>query len=220
MKIKKKLSKKILIPTISSLILGLSLGTTSAYSEGDLKKAELKNSEIVTEIAFANSELESKKTELSNLELKANDLEQQKEIIDTKIAEAQAKAQAEAEAQAKAQAEAEAQAKAQAEAEAQAKAQAEAEAQAKAQAEAEAQAKAQAQNNQSSPNKNNTGGSNGSGGGGSSGIQANESRVWKTATGKKYHRTNNCGNTNSSNAILITLQEAKNLGLTPCQKCY
>ena len=210
MKIKKKLSKKILIPTISSLILGLSLGTTSAYSEGDLKKAELKNSEIVTEIAFANSELESKKTELSNLELKANDLEQQKEIIDTKIAEAQAKAQAEAEAQAKAQAEAEAQAKAQAEAEAQAKAQ----------AEAEAQAKAQAQNNQSSPNKNNTGGSNGSGGGGSSGIQANESRVWKTATGKKYHRTNNCGNTNSSNAILITLQEAKNLGLTPCQKCY
>lgn len=190
MKIKKKLSKKILIPTISSLILGLSLGTTSAYSEGDLKKAELKNSEIVTEIAFANSELESKKTELSNLELKANDLEQQKEIIDTKIAEAQAKAQAEAEAQAKAQ------------------------------AEAEAQAKAQAQNNQSSPNKNNTGGSNGSGGGGSSGIQANESRVWKTATGKKYHRTNNCGNTNSSNAILITLQEAKNLGLTPCQKCY
>lgn len=200
MKIKKKLSKKILIPTISSLILGLSLGTTSAYSEGDLKKAELKNSEIVTEIAFANSELESKKTELSNLELKANDLEQQKEIIDTKIAEAQAKAQAEAEAQAKAQAEAEAQAKAQ--------------------AEAEAQAKAQAQNNQSSPNKNNTGGSNGSGGGGSSGIQANESRVWKTATGKKYHRTNNCGNTNSSNAILITLQEAKNLGLTPCQKCY
>lgn len=69
-----------------------------------MKKAELKNSEIVTEIAFANSELESKRTELSNLELKANDLEQQKEIIDTKIAEAQAKAQVEAEAQAKAQA--------------------------------------------------------------------------------------------------------------------
>ena len=204
MKIKKKLSKKILIPTISSLILGLSLGTTSAYSEDDLKKAELKNSEIVTEIAFANSELESKRSELSNLELKANDLEQQKEIIDTKIKEA----------------EAEAQAKAQAEAEAQAKAQAEAEAQAKAQAEAEAQAKAQAKNNQSSPNTNNTGGSNGSGGGGSSGVQTNESRVWKTATGKKYHKTNKCGNTNSSNAISITLQEAKDLGLTPCQKCY
>ncbi len=184
MKIKKKLSKKILIPTISSLILGLSLGTTSAYSEDDLKKAELKNSEIVTEIAFANSELESKRSELSNLELKANDLEQQKEIIDTKIKEA------------------------------------EAEAQAKAQAEAEAQAKAQAKNNQSSPNTNNTGGSNGSGGGGSSGVQTNESRVWKTATGKKYHKTNKCGNTNSSNAISITLQEAKDLGLTPCQKCY
>ena len=174
MKIKKKLSKKILIPTISSLILGLSLGTTSAYSEDDLKKAELKNSEIVTEIAFANSELESKRSELSNLELKANDLEQQKEIIDTKIKEA----------------------------------------------EAEAQAKAQAKNNQSSPNTNNTGGSNGSGGGGSSGVQTNESRVWKTATGKKYHKTNKCGNTNSSNAISITLQEAKDLGLTPCQKCY
>ncbi|WNO24168.1 hypothetical protein Scuro_07 [Acinetobacter phage Scuro] len=62
-----------------------------------------------------------------------------------KVADAAAKAQAEADAAAKAQAEADAAAKAQAEADAAAKAQAEADAAAKAQAEADAAAKAQAE---------------------------------------------------------------------------
>ena len=43
--------------------------------------------------------------------------------------------------------------------------------------------------------------------------------VWITETGKKYHRTNNCGNTNSANARQITLEKAKT-NYELCKKCY
>lgn len=43
--------------------------------------------------------------------------------------------------------------------------------------------------------------------------------VWITATGKKYHRINNCGNTNPANARQITLEEAQK-NYEPCKKCY
>lgn len=43
--------------------------------------------------------------------------------------------------------------------------------------------------------------------------------VWITATGKKYHRTNDCGNTNPANARQITLEEAQR-NYEPCKKCY
>lgn len=43
--------------------------------------------------------------------------------------------------------------------------------------------------------------------------------VWITATGKKYHRTNDCGNTNPANARQITLEEAQK-NYEPCKKCY
>lgn len=44
--------------------------------------------------------------------------------------------------------------------------------------------------------------------------------VWKTATGSKYHRRNNCGNTNPSKATQITISEAQSFGLSPCKKCF
>ena len=44
--------------------------------------------------------------------------------------------------------------------------------------------------------------------------------VWITATGKKYHATNNCGNTNSSTARKVTREEAENRGLDACKICY
>jgi Bacterial surface proteins containing Ig-like domains len=44
--------------------------------------------------------------------------------------------------------------------------------------------------------------------------------VWKSATGKKYHKINNCGTMNPNKATKITLGEAKKLGLGPCSKCF
>lgn len=44
--------------------------------------------------------------------------------------------------------------------------------------------------------------------------------VYITATGKKYHRKNKCGNTNPSRTSYIPLSEAKSLGYSPCSNCY
>lgn len=44
--------------------------------------------------------------------------------------------------------------------------------------------------------------------------------VYITATGKKYHRKNKCGNTNPSRTSYIPLSEAESMGYSPCSKCY
>lgn len=43
--------------------------------------------------------------------------------------------------------------------------------------------------------------------------------VWLSATGKKYHRINNCGNMNPNTARKVTLEEAQKLGKTACSNC-
>lgn len=47
-----------------------------------------------------------------------------------------------------------------------------------------------------------------------------EGMVWVTETGKRYHNTNNCGNTNSSAAYQISLSEAQQKNMQPCKNCY
>lgn len=44
--------------------------------------------------------------------------------------------------------------------------------------------------------------------------------VYITATGKKYHSINNCGNTNPNNTRYVTIEYAKQRGLGACSKCY
>lgn len=45
--------------------------------------------------------------------------------------------------------------------------------------------------------------------------------VWKSKTGKKFHKQNNCGNMDSSAATLMTVEEAvRKHGLEACDKCY
>lgn len=77
-------------------------------------------------------------------------------------------------------------------------------------AQAEAQRIAQEQAQQAQLNKNQT----------VENVPENGEMVWKTATGSKYHRTNHCGNTNPNNATQITKEQAQNMGLEPCKKCY
>lgn len=45
-------------------------------------------------------------------------------------------------------------------------------------------------------------------------------QVWLSATGSKYHSINNCGKMNPNKARLVTLEEAINLGMEKCDKCY
>ena len=44
--------------------------------------------------------------------------------------------------------------------------------------------------------------------------------VYITATGKKYHSINNCGNTTPNNTRYVSLSYAQQLGLGACSKCY
>lgn len=44
--------------------------------------------------------------------------------------------------------------------------------------------------------------------------------VWLSATGNKYHRINNCGNMNPDKAVLVSLQDAIQRGITPCSNCF
>lgn len=44
--------------------------------------------------------------------------------------------------------------------------------------------------------------------------------VYITATVKKYHRKNKCGNTNPARTSYIPLSEAESMGYSPCSKCY
>ena len=44
--------------------------------------------------------------------------------------------------------------------------------------------------------------------------------VWASETGKKFHNKNDCGNMNPEKARKITVDEAKQEGLTACKKCY
>ncbi len=44
--------------------------------------------------------------------------------------------------------------------------------------------------------------------------------VWKSATGEKYHSINHCGNMNPDKATQITEEQAVNLGLDKCSRCW
>ena len=44
--------------------------------------------------------------------------------------------------------------------------------------------------------------------------------VWLSATGKKYHSIDHCGNMNPKNAIRVTLEEAQRRGKTKCSNCW
>lgn len=48
--------------------------------------------------------------------------------------------------------------------------------------------------------------------------QTNETTVYVSGNGKKYHRNPNCSNMSSPKAI--TLSQAESSGYTPCKKCY
>ena len=52
----------------------------------------------------------------------------------------------------------------------------------------------------------------------SSGSLDASSLVWRTASGKKFHRTSTCSN--MRHPWQVTVQEARSAGLTPCSKCY
>lgn len=186
------LQKKKLITTVFlGVFLGTGFGMAGTVSKKEFNVHNEHKNLLVTQIEEKENYLESSNNELSQLSEQENQLKEKKE----EILEQQRIAKEEAERKAK---------------EEEAKAKAEAERLAQEEANRIAQenvAQATASNNSSI----------------SSEVSATEpigQMVYKTATGKKYHSHNSCGNTNPNTTSYITLESAKSLGLTPCSKCY
>ncbi|WP_346878305.1 hypothetical protein [Clostridium sp. UBA7791] len=183
--------KKVLILAIISIFIGSGLGIVGSISKYEFSKINEKNEVILAKINAQEKVLEESKVYLNTLASKETELKNKKE----EILKVEKEAKAEKERLEKA------------EAERIAKAKAEQEKIDKVEDEKVASA------NTASQNSGNNGNS-----------VANQEpigvMVWRTATGKKYHKINNCGNTNPNNATYITRESAESQGLTPCSKCY
>jgi peptidoglycan hydrolase CwlO-like protein len=195
--------KKVIVVAIISIFVGSGLGIMGSISEDEFSKIDEKNEVVLAKISEQEKVLEESSVYLNTLSTKETELKDKKE----EILKAEREAKAEEERLAKEEAERIAKAEAEAKAEEERIAKAEAERVSKQESERIASA------NAVSP-----------GSGSNSNSLANQEpvgiMVWKTATGKKYHSTNNCGNTNSKNTTYITIEAAESQGLTPCSKCY
>ncbi|MGG7098568.1 hypothetical protein [Clostridium sardiniense] len=194
--------KKTIISCIACFLIGTAMSTSTNASDEEISTFKARHSEIVEQVSQKDSLLESKKEELAKLQSTTSELENKKDEIEKAEQEKLAKEQEEQE-------NAERLAKEKAEKE-------EAEKLAKEKQQQIAKDN-EAKNNQPSNKKT----SNGSGNKENNSVtKPVGAMVWKTATGKKYHRTNNCGNTNSSKASQISQSDAEAKGLGPCSKCY
>lgn len=161
-------------------------------------------------VMFSASESGTYNIYAENSKIKSNELII---TVEDKAAIAQAKAEEEAKKQAK-----EAQKKAEEEAKKQAEeAQKKAEAEAKKQAELEAQRQAELATKQAAQQSAATAPQQG-GQSSASVTTPQETMVWISETGRKYHRNSGCSNMKSPTQV--TKSEAEARGLTPCKKCY
>ena len=123
-------------------------------------------------------------------------------------AEQEAQAKAEEEARIKAEQEAQAKAEEEARIKAEQEAQAKAEEEARIKAEQEAQAAEQARIAQEQAAAQ------------AAAQQPQETSVWLSATGSKYHSIPDCGNMNPDKARQVSLSEAQSMGYEPCKNCH
>ncbi|WP_346917567.1 hypothetical protein [Clostridium sp.] len=187
--------KKVIILAIISIFVGSGIGIMESIPKDEFSKINEKNEVVLAQISDEENILEESKGYLNTLASKEAEFKNKKE----EILKAEREAKAEQERLAKEEAERIAKAEAEAKAEE--------ERIAKAEAERVAATNAASQNNVNNSNS----------------VVNPEpvgKMVWKTATGKKYHSINNCGNTNPKKATCITMEAAESQGLTPCSNCY
>ena len=186
--------KKVIILAIISIFVGSGIGIAASIPKDEFSKINEKNEVVLAQISEQEKILEESKVHLNTLSGKETELKNKKE----EILKAEREAKAEKERLEKA--------------ETARITKAEAEAKAEAERIAKAEAERVAATNDANQNDVNN----------SNSVVNPEpvgKMVWKTATGKKYHSINNCGNTNSKNATCITIEVAESQGLAPCSKC-
>lgn len=196
--------KKLLVGSAISIITGAIIGFNGTISSADYNTLLSHKKQTTSKIESIEQELNSKKQSLSNLEIEENKISTEVTALINAREEKERLAKLEAERIEK-----------------------------EKQAEQDKIAKAEQdkitteKNNESNTNSNasnkgnsNTNSTSNKSNGNSSTTQNTpiEKMVWKTSTGKKYHSKSKCGNSKTS--VQVTLEQAKNAGLTACKNCY
>ena len=185
---------------------------TASPSDADINSLELSSNNIA-ELNYADGKavITFKKPGEAALFFTANhdiDSNTVKISVTDKAAERETKLKAEEEARIKAEQEAQTKAEEEARIKAEQEAQAKAEEEARIKAEQEAQAAEQARIAQEQAAAQ------------AAAQQPQETSVWLSATGSKYHSIPDCGNMNPDKARQVSLSEAQSMGYEPCKNCH
>ena len=199
--------KKMLIGAVAAVVLGTTIGFANMIPMEEHNKLIAKKTEVTTQVENTNKEISKNSEKLAKVSAEKATLQAKLDSIEVE------KARVEAEKKETERLAADARL---------------------AKIEADKKAKEQAQANQGSNSGSSNSGSgsssNGNSSSGSSSGSGNVSTpkpdtstpvgatVWRTTHGKKYHKHNNCGN--SQTAVQVSLDTAKNSGLTACKTCY
>lgn len=217
-----KKRKAFVIVALIGIIAGFSLFPNA--TQEDINKLKAEKNTVLAKIDSSQEELSTLNKDIGDLQEKINQLNDEKQKQDQLLKDTTAKIELKQKEEAEKQRQAEIEKQKQAEAEKQKQAEIEKQKQEEAARLAKADSISQSSSNNSS--KKST--SNNSSSAKSNSYNSDNPQpskpvgemVYITATGKKYHRKNKCGNTNPARTSYIPLSEAESMGYSPCSKCY
>ncbi|HAT4314319.1 TPA: hypothetical protein I9097_001584 [Clostridium perfringens] len=190
-------------------LIGMIIGFTFINpTQEDINKLKAEKTTVLAKIDSSQEELSNLNKDIGDLQEKINQLNTEKQKQEQLLKDTTAKIEL----------------KQKEEAEKQRQAEIEKQKQEEADRLAKADSISQSSSNNSSKNSNSNNSSNTN----SNSYSSNNPQpskpvgdmVYITATGKKYHRKNNCGKTNPARTSYIPLSEAESMGYSPCSKCY
>ncbi|EHK2406483.1 hypothetical protein GNF54_04760 [Clostridium perfringens] len=190
-------------------LIGMIIGFTFINpTQEDINKLKAEKTTVLAKIDSSQEELSTLNKDIGDLQDKINKLNDEKQKQEQLLKDTTAKIEL----------------KQKEEAEKQRQAEVEKQKQEEADKLAKADSISQSSSNNSSKNSNSNNSSNTN----SNSYSSNNHQpskpvgdmVYITATGKKYHRKNNCGKTNPARTSYIPLSEAESMGYSPCSKCY
>ncbi|EOU1910607.1 hypothetical protein GZ981_000457 [Clostridium perfringens] len=190
-------------------LIGMIIGFTFINpTQEDINKLKAEKTTVLAKIDSSQEELSTLNKDIGDLQDKINQLNDEKQKQEQLLKDTTAKIEL----------------KQKEEAEKQRQAEVEKQKQEEADKLAKADSFSQSSSNNSSKNSNSNNSSNTN----SNSYSSNNHQpskpvgdmVYITATGKKYHRKNNCGKTNPARTSYIPLSEAESMGYSPCSKCY
>lgn len=198
--------KKLLVGSAISIITGAIIGFNGTISSADYNTLLSHKKQTTSKIESIEQELNSKKQSLSNLEIEENKISTEVTALINAREEKERLAKLEAE-----RIEKEKQAE---------QDKITTEKNKESNTNSNTSNKGNSNSNASNKDNSNTNSTGNKSNGNSSTTQNTPigKMVWKTATGKKYHSKSKCGNSKTS--VQVTLEQAKNAGLTACKNCY